>query len=106
MILLDPDINGCIIWLINSPANDYKSNVTYIKGNIEEVCYSLVKHFTFYQMIKNQYGNYVKELCWVDEIYLDIAAIGKVYKDVFINRYKLPVMDVVPKSRNIIERKE
>ena len=98
MIILDPDMNGCCVWLINSPVNGYKPNVTYIKGNPEEVCDTLRKSFAFYREYESGY----KELIWVDDIYLDIAAIGHEYKYIFDRKYNLPVIDVIGKSRNVI----
>lgn len=107
MILLDPDMKGCIVWLINSSINGYKSNVTYIKGDIPEVCESLRKRLAGYKIVKNEWGNYVKELIWLDEVYLDIAAMGYMYKDILFKKYGLPIKEVVGKSRNVIpERQE
>lgn len=99
MIILDPEINGCTVWLINSPIVD-KNKVTHIKGGtVEEICKELINRLTTYKRVKNQWGNYINKLCWKDCVYLDIAAMGHVYKDVF-KHYGLDVEDVVPSSPN------
>lgn len=99
MILLDPDMKGCHVWLINSSVNGYKPNVTYIRGNtVKEICDSLINRLAFYK--EDNWG--YKELIWADEVYLDITAMGHDYKDIFNNKYDLPVIEVVGKSRSVI----
>ena len=99
MIILDPEMNGCIVWLINSPISE-KNKVTHIKGEtIEEICKGLINRLTTYKRVKNQWGNYINKLCWKDIVYLDITAMGHAYKDVF-RHYGLPVEDITPGSPN------
>ena len=101
MVILDPDRDGCTVWLIHSPIIGYESKVTHIKGTTFEVCKSLVNRLTGYKEIKNQCGNYVKKLCWADSVYLDIAAFGRDYKYIFKD-YGLDVIDVRAKSADTI----
>jgi hypothetical protein len=100
MVVLDPDRNGCTVWLINSPII-HANKVTHIKGNVYEVCNSLINRLTIYREVKNQWGNYVKRLCWADNIYLDVSAFGVAYKDIF-NDYGLDVIDVRGKNADAI----
>ena len=102
MIILDPDRCGCTVWLINSPIIGYKNKVTYIKGEtLLETCKQIISRLGVYKDVKNQWGNFVKRLSWVDDVYLDISAFGKYYKDIF-NDYGLDVIDIYGKSPNSI----
>ena len=100
MIILDPDRDGCTVWLIN-PYVKEQNKVTHLKGNVEEVCKSLISRLTEYKKVKNQWGNYVDKLFWKDYVYLDVAAMGRCYKDIF-EHYDLPVEDVRACSPNSI----
>lgn len=103
MIILDPDRDGCTVWLINSPITNNVNKVTRIKGEtVDEICKSLIARLTEYKQIKNQWGNWVTELVWKDYVYLDIAAMGHVYKDVFNRQYNMPVLDIIPGNANNI----
>lgn len=101
MVILDPDRDGCVVWLINSSITGYKNEVTRIKGNIFEVCESLVSRLAIYRDVKNQWGNNVKRLFWADDVYLDISAFGITYKDIF-NDYGLDIMDIRAKNADTI----
>lgn len=99
MIILDPEMNGCVVWLINSPITE-KNKVTHIKGGtIEEICRELINRLATYGYVENLYGAYVKTLIWKDIVYLDITSMGHMYKDVF-RHYGLPVEDITPGSPN------
>ena len=100
MIILDPDRDGCTVWLINSPVSN-KSKVTHIRGNTFEVCKSLISRLAEYKEVENQWGNCVSKLFWRDYVYLDITSIGRVYKDMF-ERYGLYIIDITAKSPNTI----
>lgn len=102
MIILDPDRNGCVVWLINSPIIEYKNKVTRIKGNADfEICQSIISRLAVYKDVKNQWGNTIKKLFWTDDVYLDVAAFGLTYKDIF-NYYGLDVIDIHGISANMI----
>ena len=102
MIILDPDRDGCTVWLINSPVTNYVDKVTYIKGNTDEnICKSLISRLAEYREIENQWGYYVAKLCWKDCVLLDIAAMGRIYKEIF-KHYGLSVLDVIPNNANNI----
>lgn len=102
MIILDPDRDGCVVWLINSPIIEYKNNATRIKGDtVLEICQSLISRLAVYKDVKNQYGNTIKKLFWADDVYLDVAAFGLTYKDIF-NDYGLDVVDIRSRSANTI----
>ena len=50
MIILDPDRDGCTVWLINSNVTKNKNKVTRIKGGtVEEICKSLINRLTRYE---------------------------------------------------------
>jgi hypothetical protein len=100
MIILDPDRNGCVVWLIN-PAIAKHGAKTYIRGDLNEVCNSLIKRITLYKKVKNQQGNYVKRLCWADDVYLDISGFGMGYKNIF-SEYGLDVVDFCGKNADWI----
>ena len=102
MIILDPDRDGCTVWLINSGVTKNKNKVTRIKGEtVEEICKSLIDRLTRYESIQNQWGNWVNTLVWKDYMYLDISAMGRGYKHIF-EHYGLPVFDISPGSPNNI----
>lgn len=103
MVILDPDRDGCVVWLINSPITEYKNKVTRVKGETAyETCLSLISRLAVYKNVKNQWGNSVKKLFWADDVYLDACyAFGKVYKDVF-NEYDLNVVDILSKNADTI----
>ena len=106
MVILDPDIYGCTMWLINSPIVGYKNKVTHIKGKTSvETCKLIISRLAEYKDVKNQWGNFVKRLSWIDDVYLDISAFGKCYKDIFKD-YGLNVIDVYPESTNLSIPKE
>lgn len=97
MIILDPDRDGCVVWLINSPII-----ATRIKRDTAlEICQSLISRLAVYKDVKNQYGNTIKKLFWADDVYLDVAAFGLTYKDIF-NDYGLDVVDIRGRSANTI----
>lgn len=100
MIILDPDRDGCTVWLIHSPIIGYESKVTHIKGNTLEVCKSLINRLTVCKKVKSQWGIYVKK-CWVDCVYLDIAAFGRDYKYILRDN-GLEVIDISYKSADSI----
>lgn len=93
MIILDPDRDGCVVWIINPYVKD-KNRVTRIKGTIDEVCKQLIYNFTEYKRVKNQWGNYFDKLFWKDYVYLDTAGMGRLYKDILECRHDLPVEEV------------
>lgn len=97
MIILDPGRDECVVWLINSPIINYRNKVTRIKGDVSEICKSLIGRLAEYRKVKNQWGNYVDKLFWKDDIYLDVSVIGQVYKDIF-KYYGLSIIDVTPLS--------
>ena len=100
MVILDPDRDGCTVWLINSPIIGCKNKVTHIKGkNSLEICKQIISRLAEYKDVKNQWGNFVKRLSWVDDVYLDISAFGKYYKDIF-NDYGLDVIEIYGNSPN------
>lgn len=102
MVILDPDREGCVVWLVNSPIIRHENNVTCIKGDtIEEICKSLIRRLAGYKDIKNQWGNTVTIPCWQDDVYLDISGLGVIYKDVF-NNYGLDVIDIRGKNADVI----
>ena len=102
MVILDPDRDGCTVWLINSPIIGCKNKVTHIKGKTSlEICKQIISRLAVYVDVKNQYGNSVKRLAWVDEVYLDISVFGTSYKDI-LNDYGLDVVEIRAKSPNSI----
>lgn len=98
MIILDPYRDGCTVWIL-SPIIGNK--VTNIKGNVVEVCKSLIKRLAVYREVKNQWGNYVKQLVWTDDVYLDMSGFGGIYKDIF-NDYGLDIIEIRAKSADSI----
>lgn len=102
MIILNPNMDGCEVWLIKSPIVQYENKVTRIKGdNINDVCKSLMRRLTHYEKVKNQMGNYIEKLFWSDDVYLDVAAFGLAYKDIF-DKYDLDVIDIRGKKADMI----
>lgn len=100
MIILDPDRYGCTVWLINSPIIGCKNKVTHINGKTSlETCKQIISRLAAYKDVKNQWGNSVKRLSWVDDVYLDISVFGTYYKDIF-NDYGLDVIEIYPQSPN------
>ena len=93
MVILDTERDACTVWLINSPIIGYENKVTRIKGNVSEICESLVSRLTVYKDAKNQWGNNVQKLCWADDVYLDISGFGLDYKYI-LNDYGLNVVDI------------
>lgn len=98
MIILDPHRDGCTVWIL-SPIIGNK--VTTIKGDVVEVCKSLIKRLAVYKEVKNQWGNYVKQLVWADDIYLDMSGFGRDYKYIF-NDYGLDIIEIRAKSADSI----
>lgn len=101
MIILNPDRDGCEVWLIKSPIIQYGSKVTRLKGDIDTVCKSLVRRLTYWAKTKDQWGNYVERLHWVDFVFLDVAAMGMTYKHIFRD-YGLDVIDIHGKNADLI----
>ena len=101
MVILNPNKDGCEVWLIQSPILQYESKVTHLKGDIETICKSLVKRLAEYVKTKDQWGNYTYKLCWLDSIFLDVAAIGMTYKYV-LEDYGLDVIDIHGKNADSI----
>lgn len=102
MVILDPDRDGCTVWLINSPIIGCKNKVTHIKGKTAfEMCKSIISRLATYKYVKNQWGNSVKRLSWIDEVYLDMSVFGTYYKDI-LNDYGLDVVEIRGKSPNSI----
>lgn len=101
MVILDPDKYGCTVWLINSPIIGCKNKVTHIKGKTSlETCKQIISRLAEYKDVKNQWGIFVERLLWIDDVYLDISAFGKCYKDIFKD-YGLNVIDIYPQSSNL-----
>lgn len=101
MVILDPDRYGCTVWLINSPITGCKNKVTHIKGkNSAETCKEIISRLAEYKDVKNQLGNSVKRLSWLDDVYLDSSVFEKCYKYIF-NYYGLNVIDICPQSSNL-----
>lgn len=106
MVILNPNKDGCEIWLIESPVIQYESKVTHLKGDIDAVCKSLITRLTEYIKTKDQWGNCTYKLCWLDSIFLDVAAMGMTYKRIFED-YGLKVVDIHGrKADSIIPERE
>lgn len=102
MVILDQDRDGCTVWLINSPVTKYENKVTKVKGgDVLETCKSLINRLAVYKEVRTQWGNWVKRLCWEDNVHLDISTFGKPYRDIFAH-YGLGVIDVHARSADII----
>lgn len=101
MVILNPDREGCEIWLIESPVTQYKNSVTYLRGDVETICKSLVKRLAKYAKTKDQWGNYTYILRWQDSVFLDVAAMGMTYKYI-LEDYGLDIVEIHGRSADSI----
>lgn len=101
MVILNPERDGCEIWLIKSPILQYESKVTHLKGDVYTVCKSLIKRLAEYVETKDQWGNRSYKLCWLDYVFLDVAAMGMAYKHIF-EKHGLEVTDIHGKNADLI----
>lgn len=81
MIILDPDMNGCTVWCVDSyfPENF----VTNVKGTASEVVNQIIPYITEEVEIRNQWGHKWRSLELKDEVFIDNCILSKAYIDIF-----------------------
>lgn len=100
-MIIDPDRNGCTVWMGNK--------FQILTGSIDECCERIIKFITrdiseeseLYRRCFN-FINFKKSKCtitgkeqWLFDVYLDTVGIGKAYADYF-DHYGIIYEKVVP----------